>query len=267
MAAAYEPPDPGPLLGLDEIGAVAGVTRGTARAWCESGHLPSICGPSDESLVRRADLEAWLRDRRPAGARVRVIRDATAGADALRRLAAEVSGEIDLATLLDDVVRSAMDVFGLSRMGVWRFDGRRRQPFAVAAEHGIGSEIVDWVAGLSVDAAAAGLTAIRERDVVTFRDVTLDTTAEVRDRYLRNQIRSVCLAPMIFRDEPVGILVLYHDDVHDWIAGRDGPRPGLRRPAGDGRRQRPAGGLGPIPGRPAGRDRGPRDPPQPDART
>ena len=36
--------------------------------------------------------------------------------------------------------------------------------------------------------------------------------------YLRHGIRSVCFAPMIFRDEPLGLLVLYQDAVHVWTA-------------------------------------------------
>ena len=52
---------------------------------------------------------------------------------------------------------------------------------------------------------------------MTLADTLVDTpTADVRDLYARNGIRSVCFAPMIFRDEPVGLLVLYQDAVHAW---------------------------------------------------
>ncbi|MEA2517982.1 MAG: hypothetical protein QOF49_62, partial [Chloroflexota bacterium] len=218
MALAYEHPDHESLLGLQEVAAAAGITRGTARAWCESGRLPSIAGPRNEPLVRPADLRAWLARRRPVDDPGRVVQDAMAGADALRKLAAEVSGRLDLETIFSDVVVDAIGLFALSRMGLWLYDAGRSHPFTLAAQHGLDREILDWVAALERDDQAAGMTAIRERDIVTLRDVALDANGDVRDRYLRNDIQSVCLAPMVFRDEPLGLLVLYHDETHEWTA-------------------------------------------------
>src|SRR6476661_1767105 len=107
MAVAFEPPDEDALLGLGDVAAATGITRATARAWCLSGRLPSVAGPGNEPLVRRSDLDAWLARRRPDGNRQVVIPDARAGADALRRLASEVSGQIDLETLFADVLADA----------------------------------------------------------------------------------------------------------------------------------------------------------------
>jgi diguanylate cyclase (GGDEF)-like protein len=216
MAFAFEPSDHDSLLGLQEVAAAAGITRGTARAWCESGRLPSVPGPRNEPLVKPADLRAWLARRRPADAHGTVVHDAMAGAKALRKLAAEVSGRLDLETIFADVVVDAVGLFALSRMGVWLYDSGHSHPFSLAAQHGVHEEITDWVASIGSDATAAGMTAIRERDIVTLRDVETDAEGDVRGRYLRNGIRSVCLAPMVFRDEPLGLLVLYHDEIHDW---------------------------------------------------
>jgi diguanylate cyclase (GGDEF)-like protein len=217
MAVAFEPPDHDPLLSVGEVAAAAGITRGTARAWCLSGRLPSVVGPRNEPLVRRTDLEAWLARRGPDGNRMRMIRDPRAGVDALRRLAAEVSGQLDLETLFADVVADAMDLFALARIGLWRYHADRRHPLTLAAQHGLSDEILGWVSSLSADAHAAGLLAIRTGEVVTLPDTLNDTpTDDVRDLYARNGIRSVCFAPMIFRDEPVGLLVLYQDAVHAW---------------------------------------------------
>ena len=94
MAVAFEPPDPDALLTLGEVAAIAGITRGTARAWCLSGRLPSSGGARGEPLVLRSDLELWLARRGPDGGRIRVLRDPRAGAEALGRLAAEVSGQL-----------------------------------------------------------------------------------------------------------------------------------------------------------------------------
>ncbi|HEY3165178.1 MAG TPA: GAF domain-containing protein, partial [Candidatus Limnocylindrales bacterium] len=219
MAVAFESADHDALLTLGQVAAAAGITRGTARAWCASGRLPSVVGPRNEPLVRRADLEMWLARRGPDGSRMRVVHDARAGAEALRRLASEVSGQFNLETLFADAVADAMDLFGLARIGLWLYEADRHHPLSLAAQHGLSDEILGWVSTLDADAPAAGLYAIRDRDVVTLTDTLTDTpTANVRDLYARNGIRSVCFAPLVFRDEPVGLLVLYHDAVHAWSA-------------------------------------------------
>jgi diguanylate cyclase (GGDEF)-like protein len=217
MAVAFEPPDHDALLSVGDVAAAAGITRGTARAWCLSGRLPSVVGPRNEPLVRRSDLDAWLARRGPDGGRMQVVRDPRAGADALRRLASEVSGQIDLETLFADVVADAMDLFALARIGLWRYQAGRGHPLTLAAQHGLSDEVLGWVSSLTPDDATAGLMAIRDGDVVTLADTLVETpTDEVRDMYARNGIRSVCFAPMIFRDEPVGLLVLYQDAIHVW---------------------------------------------------
>jgi diguanylate cyclase (GGDEF)-like protein len=217
MAVAFEPPDHDALLSVGDVAAAAAITRGTARAWCLSGRLPSVVGPRNEPLVRRSDLDAWLARRGPDGGRIRVVRDPRAGADALRRLASEVSGQIDLETLFADVVADAMDLFALARIGLWRYQAGRGHPLTLAAQHGLSDEVLGWVSSLKPDDATAGLMAIRDGDVVTLADTLVETpTDEVRDMYARNGIRSVCFAPMIFRDEPVGLLVLYQDAIHVW---------------------------------------------------
>jgi len=129
MAVAFDQRDD-ELLGMAEVAAVAGVTLATARTWCLTGRLAWIPGVrSGRRLVRRSDLEAFLAGRIAAAAEpaseaasVSGIADQLAGGDALRRLAAEVSGQLDLTTLFADVVADAMGLFSLARMGLWLYD-------------------------------------------------------------------------------------------------------------------------------------------------
>ena len=145
------------------------------------------------------------------------IRNQLAGGDALRRLAAEVSGHLDLETLFADVVADAMSLFSLARMGLWLYDGSHSHPFSLAAQHGLSDEVIAWVSSLDADAPVTGLVAIRTGQVTTLRDTQIDAIgADIRAIYARSDIRSVCFAPIIFRDEPLGLVVLYHDAVHDW---------------------------------------------------
>jgi diguanylate cyclase (GGDEF)-like protein len=155
--------------------------------------------------------------RRPEDRSLRVVRDPRAGVEALRRLASEVSGRLDLESLFAEVVADAVPLFGLTRMGLWLYHADRAHPFTIAAHSGLSTELLDWVASLSGDAGAAGVRAIRSAEVVTVHDALVDTlTPDARAVYASNGIRSVCFAPMVYRDEPVGLLVLYHDHVHAW---------------------------------------------------
>jgi diguanylate cyclase (GGDEF)-like protein len=220
MAVAFDHRNEHEYIGLAEVAAVAGVTEATARSWCMSGRLRAVPGRRrGERLVRRSDLRTFLDAPSRDTAQLTVIRDQLAGGDALRRLAAEVSGRLDMETLFADVVADAMTLFSLARMGLWLYDRRKHRPFTLAAQNGVGDEVLDWVSNLPATAPAAGLVAIRKREVVVLRDAMVETTTtQVRDIYERNGIRSVCFAPIIFRDEPLGLLVLYHDAVHDWTA-------------------------------------------------
>ncbi|HET7031179.1 MAG TPA: diguanylate cyclase [Candidatus Limnocylindrales bacterium] len=155
--------------------------------------------------------------RHPDEAPLRVVRDPTAGVEALRHLAAEVSGPLDLQTLFPQVVADAIRVFGLTRMGVWLYHAERPRPFSLAAQRGLSDEVLGWVSSLPETADAAGVRALRAGEVITIKDAVVDTpTPDAREIYAANGIRSVCFAPMVFRGERLGLLVLYHDRVHAW---------------------------------------------------
>jgi GAF domain-containing protein len=247
MAVAFNQRDD-ELLGMAEVAAVAGVGVPTARTWCLRGRLPWVPGARPgQRFVRRSDLQSFLAeritsavgqepriaateaepaqghapDRRSAAeiepASLSGIRDQLAGGDALRRLAAEVSGQLDLETLFADVVADAMSLFSLARMGLWLYDGSHSHPFSLAAQHGLSQAVIDWVSSLETDSPAIGLVAVRTGTVTTLRDTQVDLVdPKIRQIYAGNDIRSVCFAPIVFRDEPLGLVVLYHDAVHDW---------------------------------------------------
>ena len=238
MAVAFERGEDPALLTVAEAASIAGVGRGTIRSWCSRGELPSVAGrtPADR-LIRRSDLERLLAGLAkddlglgggptPAEAQVaapddehvplRLIREQLAGGDALRRIAAEVSGPLDLPTLFDDVIADSMTLFSVSRVGLWLYDGTRPFPLTLAAHHDVPEGVMDWVTKLPADAPTAGMQAIRTQSVVVLRDATADKTLGLYPVYIRNGIASVCFVPIIFRGEPLGLLVLYHDVIRDW---------------------------------------------------
>jgi diguanylate cyclase (GGDEF)-like protein/excisionase family DNA binding protein len=245
MVGAFDhDPDTQPMT-LAQAASLAGVSRGTLRRWCTSGRLPSVVGVRrGERRVRREDLERHLDsrigappDEPPVGSTdlvmttaaaegprqterpLHLIRERLASGNALRRIAAEVSGSLDLQTLFEDVIEDSMALFSVDRVGLWLYDESRPRPLTLAAHRGVSAEILDWVSTLSADATNAGLHAIRSRTVVVLRDAVTDARfPAVHEVYARDGIGSVCLVPIVFRDQALGLLVLYNGSIRDWTA-------------------------------------------------
>ncbi len=235
MAVAIERgKDPAPLT-VAEAASMAGVGRGTMRSWCARGELPSVAGRTrGERLIRRSDLEDHLSrlsiaEVRPIALTVdkpppavaddlplRQIREQLAGGEALRRIAAEVSGPLDLPTLFEEVLADSMALFSVSRVGLWLYDGSHPLPFTLAANHDVPADVVAAVSLLRANDKTAGIEAIRTQRVFVLRDASLDRSLALHDVYKRNGIVSVCLVPAVFAGEPVGLLVLYENTIRDW---------------------------------------------------
>jgi len=59
-------------------------------------------------------------------------------------------------------------------------------------------------------AGTAGMQAIVDGEVRVLDPQMRTTTPALRAAYLEIEVRSVCFVPIIFGDEPLGLLVLYH---------------------------------------------------------
>ena len=235
MFGAFDEHAGSPLLTLAQAASLAGVSRSTVRGWCVSGTLPSVAGARGERLIRQRDLERHLSfvgaragaDEMPARdasraatqPQLRLIREQRAGGEALRRIAADVSGPMDLPTLFDDVIEDSMALFSVERVALWLYDASRPRPFSLAAQRGLSTAMIEWASGLSPDDMAMGFNAIRGGRVVVLRDAIAEAAnEEIRVIYTTDGIGSVCLVPIVFRDEALGLLVLYHGSVREWTA-------------------------------------------------
>ncbi len=137
-------------------------------------------------------------------------------ADALRRIAAKVSGRREIESLFEDVIDESFALFGVDRAGLWLYDGHAERPLRLAAQRGLSDEIVAAAGDLTIDARTAGMDAVRRGHVRVLDKAMRRTTPELRALYRDIGIRTICFVPLRFGDEPLGLLTLYHREDHDW---------------------------------------------------
>lgn len=145
--------------------------------------------------------------------------DAPTRADALRRIAAEVSGRQDLASFFERVLDEAFTLFGVDRAGLWLCDDVSRTPLKLAAQRGLSPLIVETIGNLTADAPTMGMDALREQRVRVLDRRMRATTPTLRAVYREMGIRTVCFVPLVFGDETLGLLVLYHSTTYAWTTG------------------------------------------------
>jgi diguanylate cyclase (GGDEF)-like protein len=138
-------------------------------------------------------------------------------ADALRRIAAEVSGRHDLDGLFRDVIDEAFTLFGVDQAGLWMYDDAPT-PLTAVAQRGLSQEILELVNTLPLDAKTLGMDALREQQVKVLSGDLSATVPRLREIYRRAGVRTICYVPIVFRDVPLGLLVLYHLRDYAWTA-------------------------------------------------
>ena len=134
---------------------------------------------------------------------------------ALRRIAAEVSGRHDLDGLFRDVIDEAFELFRVDQAGLWMFDDSPL-PLRLVAQRGLSPEILEIIATLPRDARTPGMDALRERQVRVLGGNLGTTMPRIRAVYKRAGIRTICYVPIVLRDVPIGMLVLYHTSEYAW---------------------------------------------------
>jgi diguanylate cyclase (GGDEF)-like protein len=139
-------------------------------------------------------------------------------ADALGRIAAKVSGRHDLPGLFEDIIDEAFSLFGVDRAALWLYDEEAQRPLSLAAQRGLDAEIIEAISNVASDAVTAGMDALRNRRVRVLDRGMRNTTPALRAVYRRTGVRSVCFVPIVFGDETLGLLVLYHPEAYDWTA-------------------------------------------------
>ena len=137
-------------------------------------------------------------------------------ADALGRIAAKVSGRRALTGLFDDIIDEAFALFGVDRAGLWTYDATAERPLSLAAQRGLPQIIIDTIVSLRGDVRTAGMDALRTRRVRVLDRQMRSTTASLREVYRSIGVGSVCFVPLVYGDDVLGLLALYHRETYGW---------------------------------------------------
>jgi len=132
---------------------------------------------------------------------------------ALRRVVSEVSANLELDQVFQDVLDSSRTLFGADVAGLWLIHPGDH-PFQLVAHRDLDAELIAAVAAVTDEDPVIGNQAVRERRPIVVEDPL--AAPAFADIYERLGFRRVNFVPLIFRDEPVGILVLYHRTPYDW---------------------------------------------------
>jgi diguanylate cyclase (GGDEF)-like protein/excisionase family DNA binding protein len=135
---------------------------------------------------------------------------------ALRHVAQELAGQLDLTTVLDDIVDRTRTLFDADKAGLWLVQ-EGEFPFHVAAVRGVGEAFLASARRLTWDSAAVGVQAARERRSIVVRNA--DSRAGVgamQQNYRDEGIKTACLVPLVSHDQALGVIGLYHTRDREW---------------------------------------------------
>ncbi|MGH2427740.1 MAG: GAF domain-containing protein [Candidatus Limnocylindria bacterium] len=137
-------------------------------------------------------------------------------ARALRAVTQELTGQLELSAVLDDVVERTRSLFEADKAGLWLLQPGDL-PFELAAHRGLGEDFLAEVRRLRLDSDTVGVRAIRDRRSYALRNADSGQgTGLMRGVYAREGIRTVCLIPLIGPDEALGLIGLYHAKDRAW---------------------------------------------------
>jgi diguanylate cyclase (GGDEF)-like protein/excisionase family DNA binding protein len=146
-----------------------------------------------------------------ARARREVIR-----ARALRHVTQELTGQLDLNAVLDDIVDRTRSLFDADKAGLWLLDDSET-PFRSAASRGLGDEFEARVRQLTMASPAMGVRAVRERRTLVVRNASQSSSmGPMLEVYASEGIATACLVPLVSNDRAVGVIGLYHSRDHEW---------------------------------------------------
>ena len=137
-------------------------------------------------------------------------------ARALRSVTRQLTGTLELRSLLGEVVELTRTMFEAEKAGLWLID-EGDHPFKIAAHHGLSDAFLEQVTTLSASSDTIGNRAVRERRSYSVRNAGTDEAAgEMSVAYAGDDIHTACLVPLVGGDRTLGLLGLYHRRDRRW---------------------------------------------------
>jgi diguanylate cyclase (GGDEF)-like protein/excisionase family DNA binding protein len=135
---------------------------------------------------------------------------------ALRAVTQELTGQLDLSAVLDDIVDRTRALFEAEKAGLWLVvEGS--QPFQLAATRGLGDTFHANVRSITLESEAIGVRAVRERRSFVLHGAGSDPSAgAMHAAYTAEGIETACLVPLVSNDRAVGLIGLYHTHEREW---------------------------------------------------
>jgi diguanylate cyclase (GGDEF)-like protein/excisionase family DNA binding protein len=187
------------LLGDERFGGLVLAGSDKTRSPEEGGLLTVLAAQLALALHLRGEVDRASEARRRA--------------ELLMAVSSEMSSQLDLTRVLDQLVRRAAELFGADHAAV--FSRRPNGILYARATHNLSHaflQIVEHASRLPVSEAA-----FNEQRVVSAPNFADDPRGiELRPAFLREGIDTVTVAPLLSEAEPVGVLALYHDQPHAW---------------------------------------------------
>jgi diguanylate cyclase (GGDEF)-like protein/excisionase family DNA binding protein len=137
-------------------------------------------------------------------------------ARALRAITQELTGQLDLPVVLDEIVDRSRTLFGADKIGLWMLLDED-PPFQLAASRGIGDSFQARVRSLTLDSPAVGVRAILERRTHVVQHAASDrSVGSMHAVYESEGIETACLVPLVTHERTMGVIGFYHTRRHDW---------------------------------------------------
>ncbi len=137
---------------------------------------------------------------------------------ALRGIVQDLSGELDLPAVLDEIVDRSRALFAADKVGLWLVL-EEDPPFQLAASRGIGEVFQARVRSLTLESPAAGVRAVLDQRTHVVQHAASDrSVGSMHAIYEAEGIETACLVPLVSNDRTMGVLGLYHSRRNEWPA-------------------------------------------------
>ena len=136
-------------------------------------------------------------------------------AEAVRRIAADITAKLDLKTILSDLIEHALSLFAADHGAIFL----RSPDGTFSAEVGRNRLDARLAAVREFPDSPLAALALRERHAIVAVEGASDRRGVAIPRSaLREGIDTIAVAPLYADDEPLGMLALYHDDPRPYDA-------------------------------------------------